>query len=201
LAVSRHDAPERKRLLEVIVGRVQRSNEEWAQRVLLQSTMRADERNTLVYDLCVDLYEALFRALMDPARLFWEENFWHCLRFERQHIHHAFMMREGFRVGQQVKRAQRVPRPLVNRLQESEGDGGHAGMEIEDERAQKMLLAVEHDELLQQVLRLPDRLKAVVLLLYWEGRTEKETARVLGITDRTVRNRLQNALKLLRDVV
>jgi DNA-directed RNA polymerase specialized sigma24 family protein len=48
---------------------------------------------------------------------------------------------------------------------------------------------------------LPDTLKPVVLLIFWEGRTEKETARVLKITDRTVRNRLQHALKILRNML
>jgi DNA-directed RNA polymerase specialized sigma24 family protein len=64
--------------------------------------------------------------------------------------------------------------------------------------AQKDLLAVEHSDLPRLILDLPDKLKAVVLLIFWEGRTEKDTAVVLGITDRTVRNRLRDALEILR---
>ncbi|HCF86725.1 MAG TPA: hypothetical protein DEV72_16185, partial [Ktedonobacter sp.] len=68
-----------------------------------------------------------------------------------------------------------------------------------DENAQKALLAVEHSDLPYFILDLPDKLKSVVLLVFWEGRTEKDTASVLGITDRTVRNRLQDAYEILRN--
>jgi len=70
---------------------------------------------------------------------------------------------------------------------------------IEDEDAQKALLAVERSDLPLLILSLPDKLKSVVLLIFWEGRTEKDTARILGITDRTVRNRLRDAFEILRN--
>jgi DNA-directed RNA polymerase specialized sigma24 family protein len=34
--------------------------------------------------------------------------------------------------------------------------------------------------------------------MFWEDRSEKDTARILGITDRTVRNRLREVSKILR---
>jgi DNA-directed RNA polymerase specialized sigma24 family protein len=64
-----------------------------------------------------------------------------------------------------------------------------------------MLLAIETSDLLRLVLLLPVKLKAVVLLLFWEGRSEKETAQLLDITDRTVRNRRREALNLLREAL
>ncbi|TMD92363.1 MAG: sigma-70 family RNA polymerase sigma factor, partial [Chloroflexi bacterium] len=48
---------------------------------------------------------------------------------------------------------------------------------------------------------LPDKLKSVVLLVFWEGKTEKDTARILGISDRTVRNRLRDAFEVLRNAL
>jgi DNA-directed RNA polymerase specialized sigma24 family protein len=37
--------------------------------------------------------------------------------------------------------------------------------------------------------------------LFWEGRSEKDTAQLLGITDRTVRNRRREALNVLREAL
>src|SRR5947209_8384064 len=36
---------------------------------------------------------------------------------------------------------------------------------------------------------------------FWEGKTEKDTARILGISDRTVRNRLRDAFEVLRNAL
>ncbi len=47
------------------------------------------------HDLYADLCERVIRALHDSRRQFWEENFQHCLCFERKHAYHAFMTREG----------------------------------------------------------------------------------------------------------
>ncbi len=80
-------------------------------------------------------------------------------------------------------------------------DHSHQPLDIEDEGVQGMFLSVEQSDLLQTVLCLPDKLKAVILLIFWEGRSEKETAQVLSISDRTVRNRLRDALKLLRSLL
>ena len=71
-------------------------------------------------------------------------------------------------------------------------------MEIVDEKAQHAFFSVEQRDLPLLILDLPEKLKSVIWLLFWEGRTEKNVARILGISDRTVRNRLQKALNLLR---
>jgi RNA polymerase sigma factor (sigma-70 family) len=70
--------------------------------------------------------------------------------------------------------------------------------EIIDEQAQQALLSVEQHDLPLLILNLPDKLKPVIWLIFWEGRTEKNVAHILGVSDRTVRNRLQQALSLLR---
>src|SRR2546427_9598560 len=48
-------------------------------------------------------YTTLFRS-------FWEENFWHSLRFERKHAYATLMVREGYRRNQYVKQGERIPR-------------------------------------------------------------------------------------------
>ncbi|QBD82302.1 sigma-70 family RNA polymerase sigma factor [Ktedonosporobacter rubrisoli] len=193
----------RNRLIEVILYRVQSMNERWAHSMLKNLGISADERYALACDLCADLSEAMFRALMDPGRRFWEENFLHCLRFERRHIYQAFMMREGRWGSLKVKRSVRIPRELIASLdRQPRGSEEEPGLiDIKDEKAELMLQAIEKGELLRLVMSLPGKLKAAVLLVFWEGRTEKEAARILCITDRTVRNRIREAVKLLRDAL
>lgn len=195
------DSEDRNRILQIIVQRTQRSNEFWANTVLAHVSVSADERVALIGDLCADLYECMLRALLDPKRLFWEENFLHCLYFERKHVYRSFMMREGRWHDVHITKSERIPRTLLARLHQSVrlNDGETVLMDVEDERAQLMLHAVEYSDLLLLVFRLPDRLKAVILLIFWEGRSEKDVARVLRISDRTVRNRIHEALKLLRN--
>ena len=48
------------------------------------------------------------------------------------------------------------------------------------------------------VCRLPDRLKQVVLLYFYQGLTLQETAQALGLTKSTVHRRIEKALKELK---
>lgn len=198
-AVKYEDIPGRNHLIEIIIRRTQMTNEHWANSVLRDIPVQIDERAALMRDLYADLYESMMRALLDQTRLFWQENFLHCLHFERKHVYRAFMRREGCWNDWHVKKSMRVPRALLASLDQLSEDGAKLTIDIEDEHAQLMLQMVEGGDLLRLVLRLPDRLKMVIVLLFWEGRSEKETAQVLGITDRTVRNRVRDALKTLRE--
>ena len=198
LSVVYGDTTARNRIIEVIIRRTQTANEYWTNNVLKYVRVPADERAMLADDLYADLYECMVRALLDPKRPFWEVNFQHCLRFERQHVYQAFMTREG-RWNAFMPR--RVPRRLTYSMDQplQLADGEALELLLEDERAQEALLAIEHENLPRLMLGLPQKLKSVIWLIFWEGRTEKDTAQVLGITDRTVRNRLREALKLLRE--
>jgi hypothetical protein len=193
----------RNTIFSALICRIQAGNEYWATSVLKMLSISPDERQALFYDLCADLYESLLRALVDTQRSFWEENFQHALQFERRHIYQSFMIREGRWSDRGVKQGMRIPRVLVMRLDQplQQESGDTCVLEIEDEQAHSMLLAIETHDLLRLVLLLPVKLRAVVLLLFWEGRSEKETAQLLGITDRTVRNRRREALNLLREAL
>ncbi|MBR3764203.1 MAG: sigma-70 family RNA polymerase sigma factor [Clostridia bacterium] len=50
-----------------------------------------------------------------------------------------------------------------------------------------------------EVMRLPDRLREVILLRYYQNMTQNETAAALHISDRAVRLRLQRANAILRE--
>ena len=202
-AIAYGDNEGRNRIIEMILRRSQTTNEYWVNSVLKDTRLQADERNALTSDLYADLCEHVIRALIDPKRLFWEENFQHSLRFERKHVYQTFMTREGRWNNPNVKRSTRIPHALVASLDQPVQltDGEVERLDVEDERAQQALLAVEHADLPRLILHLPEKLKSVVLLIFWEGRTEKDTAQVLGITDRTVRNRLREALNVLHSEI
>jgi RNA polymerase sigma factor (sigma-70 family) len=197
-AIARGDVEGRNRIMTRIIRRTQKDNEYWASNALNTLHIQAHERKEAVRDLFADLYEHVMRRLLDPGRHFWEENFYHCLRFERMHVFRVFLMREGWQKMQQ--QSERIPRNLVESLDVVlNADDEHRGSVIEDELAQKALLAVELSDVPLLLLRLPEHLQSVLVLLYWDGKTEKEVATLLNITDRTVRNRLHLALRLLRN--
>ncbi len=223
LSVANGDIAVRNRIIEVIIRRTQVENEYWTYSVLKYIRVSTDVRTMLADDLYADLCECLIRALLDPERLFWEKNFQHCLRFERQHVYSAFMRREGrgrlnvsshlsTGIVEDLKSVEadgntvvprRIPRGLMYSLDTPMPlvDDESLELLIEDERAQEAFQAIEREDVPRLVMGLPQKLKAIVWLIFWEGRTEKDTAQVLGITDRTVRNRLREALKVLRDTL
>jgi RNA polymerase sigma factor (sigma-70 family) len=196
-AIARGDVEGRNRIMTLIIHRTQKDNEYWAANALSTLRIQESERREVVRDLFADLYERVMRRLVDPDKTFWEENFYHCLRFERMHVFQIFLMREGWWMKQQ---SERIPRNLVDSLDASLRFSGEEQHEvaIEDELAQKAMLAVELSDVSLLLLRLPEYLQAVLVLHYWEGKTEKDIATLLKITDRTVRNRLQHALRILR---
>lgn len=188
-----------QRVLTCIMERTQAMNTHWARHALGKLSLSIAEYREFLADLCADMYEGMVRALSDPTRHFWEENFMHALYFERKHVLRTFMRREGFWERTTVQ-GSRIPRSFIISYEQyiATSDSDCSIHDIEDEKAEVMLRAIEDYDLYQVVLALPDKLKATVWLLFWEGRTEKEIATLLGVSDRTVRNRLRTALDQLR---
>lgn len=193
------DSVGRKRTFEILFRRIATSNQHWANNVLKARHFAPGEQAVFVNDLYADICECVMRAIIDPNQLFWEENFLHCLSFERRHVYKSFLRQEGHWMYSREKKGDRVPRRLIASIdQPAQRTSAKSPVPLlEDEMARKALLAVEHSDIPRLIVSLPDRLKAVVLLIFWEDKTEKDTARILGVTDRTVRNRLKHALRLL----
>ncbi len=198
-ALARGDQRGRERIIETIVRRTHRSNEQWANSILHKLVVPYDVRAALIEDLYADLYERILRGLLDRKRLIWEESFFPCLLFERRHALAVLLQREGWHKSARAMLGQRVPRSQLNRIQSWSVVNSEESvtLEIEDEYMCKLQLTIEHVDLFQQVLLLPMHLKAIILLIFREGLTEKEVASLLKITDRTVRNRMHEALKIL----
>jgi RNA polymerase sigma-70 factor (sigma-E family) len=58
----------------------------------------------------------------------------------------------------------------------------------------------ERDELVRLLRQLPPRQRAVIVLRYWEQRTEAETAALLGCSDGTVKSAASRGLQRLREL-
>jgi RNA polymerase sigma factor (sigma-70 family) len=59
----------------------------------------------------------------------------------------------------------------------------------------------ERDELLTALCRLPVRMRAVLVLRYWEDLSEEDTAQLLGCSVGTVKSQASRGLGRLRDVL
>lgn len=198
-SVAYRDKVGQKRIFEILFRRIATSNARWVHNVLRTSYLSLNEQMLLAHDLYADICECVIRAVIDPTRLFWEENFSHCLSYERKRVYQKFMQREERwrnHHNQSGKHSSHSSPENIDQLEPYRRRKAHIWM-VEDEVARQALLAVEQNDIPGLVIGLPDKLKAVVLLIFWEDRTEKDTAQILGITDRTVRNRLKQALLLL----
>lgn len=201
-AIAREDVQAQRRLCEVIIARLQSSNEQWVHRVLSEIRFLAGERRALAADLYADLCEQLLRSLMDARRHFWEERFQQCLYFVRKHTYESFLRREGCWRKLTPGPGRRVPRMLLESIERAErpGEFEEAG-NVSDERAEQALLAVEQADIATLLTRLPAQLRTIVWLIFWEDYTTKMVSELLGISDRTVRNRLHAALAQLRQIL
>ena len=56
------------------------------------------------------------------------------------------------------------------------------------------------DELVRLVHQLPPRQRAVIVLRYWEQRTEAETAALLGCSEGTVKSAASRGLRRMREL-
>lgn len=201
-AIACGDQQAQRRLCEVIVARLQSSNEQWVNQVLSGSYPLASERGALAADLYADLCELLLRALLNVELSFWQERFYHCLRFLRKHAYESFLRQEGRWHKATPGRGKRVPYALLESIDRVERSAGLArSRDVSDERAEQELLAVEQTDVAILLYRLPVRWRAVVWLIFWEDYTIKAVSTLLGVSDRTVRKYLHMALAELRRVL
>lgn len=200
-AVAREDKQARRRIFEVIIARLQISNEQWVYHTLTSTRFHAGERDAFAADLYADLCELLLRSLLDNEQHFWEEHFLHCLRFLRKHVYEQFMRREGHWRKLTPGPGHRVPHTLLESLERATWRSEFEEvLEVSDERAERAFLAVEAD-VATLLSRLPVHLRTIVWLIFWEDVTTKKVGELLDISERTVRNRLHAALALLRRVL
>ncbi len=77
----------------------------------------------------------------------------------------------------------------------------HWSRKAEDISALEIKSEDKADETLISLCSLPEKLKLPVYLYYYDGYTSAEIGKMLGIPDSTVRNRLQKARQLLKEIL
>ncbi len=190
-------------LFEIINRRIRSDNEHWAYWKLQAFHVSYEEIQLLKHDLCADLDFAIYRALIDKEKRHWEERFGVSLNFERRHVFSYFMQYERFWKSGCVEQSIRIPRARMISIDQVAQNlyGQDFSFDIEDDQAQKMMRSVELSYVRQCVLTIPYNLKVVICLIYWNGKSSKEIAQLLHVSDRTIRNRLHKAYKLLREAL
>ncbi len=199
--IAQKDESSSRRLFEIILGRLQSSNEQWVNHVLSNIRLLTGERCAIAADLYADLCERLLRLLRDDQQYFWEENFQHSLRFARKHVYEDFMRREGHWLKRTPGKGWRVPQALLISLERTVWPEEDNPCEVSDDRVEVALQAVAQADLVALLTHLPARLRALLWLIFWEDCTTKSAGQLLGISDRTARNWLRTALAQLRQIL
>ncbi len=72
---------------------------------------------------------------------------------------------------------------------------------VEIEKANVPSISKETDDIIEEISKLPEKLKIVVYLHYYDGYTSEEIGKMLHITASAVRNRLQRAKAMLKTII
>ena len=201
-AAGAHAAAER--IYELVMGRSQRSTQFWARKIARQVPDHA--RQTLAEQLEQECDVELWRVMSDSNRAFILINFDHMLQCIQDHVAHAVMEQEGYWKRRGVGTPKRVPRKLIEstdrRAARDAEDPDTLALPVPDAHAEE---AFEQIDLAVDVAELLDTLspqdRALLHELHWRGLTQEEIAGKLGVTDRTVRNRLTRLYPILRQLL
>ena len=100
----------------------------------------------------------------------------------------AYLRRTLYNLAVDGWRCRRARVAGLSRLRAVRQESAGAGTDVVDLR----------DTLIRQLLTLPPRQRAVLVLRYWEGLTEAETAAILGCSPGTVKSAASRGLDRLR---
>lgn len=186
-ALDAGDRPEAGRLFGALLQESSLSIERWLRRVIV---MTPALRNASAYPACADLRQELALYLWEHIAIrqetAWEHTYWRALLFGQHHVATNYMRQSGY---------------WVDKRAILEGRQGVASLVVEyDEtvEAPDVLSAAEvAGDVRAAVMRLPPKERAVVILRYWRGLSERDIGRALGCTDRTVRTLLRQARQRL----
>ncbi len=190
-------AADAQRIFAVIMRRIGPSVRRWAQQVASKSPN--GKQSDLQQDLEQESYLKLWQELEHPEKRFILEHFPATFTRIRQHVAQDVMQKAGEWQRPGVGQTLRVPASQTDRLQAEPDTPGAVPLDasLADSHAQAEFERVELSDLLDLVQRLPPADRTLVVDRYWRDRTQAEVASDLGVTERTVRNRLAAILRNL----
>ncbi|MGH2517694.1 MAG: RNA polymerase sigma factor [Ktedonobacterales bacterium] len=187
------------RIYPVIFGRIMRAIEHRMAARTRASASR--QRLELAEEMVQECYTKVWEELSGTKHTWFMENFAHRLDRVMSHVEHSFMERNGFWIRRGVETPTRVPAREQDSLGKliAPGEQLTFAETISDPAAEN---AFERVELEADIAALKATLKPEDLVLIqgmmWEGLTQEQIAAQLGITDKTVRNRLKRILAWMR---
>lgn len=187
------------RIFNVIVERTKLKVGRWARSIASKAKSGAGSLDP--EDLEQGCYMKLWKELADDGPTFLLENFEHKLDLICKHVAHSEMEKAGEWIRPGVEKPTRVPRGEIESIDakpRNDGDPPSPSAQTVDTRAQDAFNLAEYSDLLSQSDKLPRDARIIINGLFYQGRTQEEIARELGVTDRTIRNRLKVILEEMR---
>ena len=144
-------------------------------------------------------YMKLWEELAREGPTFLLEHFDYKLGLICQHVAHSEMEKSGVWKRPGVGTPTRIPRSAMQSIHADPEDGGlPLAAQLVSTEAQNDLTLADYSDLLAEVEQLPREERAIIHALFYEDRTQEDIAEELGVTARTIRNRLKTILQKLR---
>jgi RNA polymerase sigma factor (sigma-70 family) len=187
-----------ERVFRVIAQRIRPRLEKWSARVVAHA--QAGMKPQLREDLEQECHMKLWREMAADGPTFLLESFVYKLDRICDHVAHSVMEQAGEWTRRDVEQPTRVPTSIRTSLDETPpgDDSPTLASQLPDPESVRGYELAEWSDLFAAIDQLPVEARAIIHGLFYEGRTQQEVADELGITDRTVRKRLQAILKDLR---
>lgn len=185
------------RIFEALMRQIAVGVGKWAWSIARQA--KSGMAPQLRDELEQECYMKLWEELQGNAPTFLLENFDHKLDRICQHVAHSVMEKAGEWKRRGVENPTRIPSGEIESIQaEPEGEGElPLAARLVSASAQRDLDLAEYSDLLGQAEQLPPDERAIIEGLFHDGRTQEEVAAELGVTSRTIRNRLKKILRTL----
>ena len=186
-ALDRGDRPTAESHFAMILQESSPSTERWLRRVIAQTpTLWNASAYPVSEDLRQELALEVWKRLADPNRreMAWESTYWPALIYAQRHVATRYMREAGYWVD---------TRALAEGWEGLASRSVACGLVEGAEAPDTLTVAGRAVDVYSMVMRLPPKERAAVVFRYWRGMKERDIARELRCTDRTVRTLLQQA--------
>ncbi|MGH2487242.1 MAG: RNA polymerase sigma factor [Ktedonobacterales bacterium] len=188
-----------RELFVLLLERCELANRAWVRRTLRQTPLAGADATEIGEDLRQELALALWEQVMGGREESWELFFARALDYAQRHVATRYMERRGLWRRTGVARPSAGLARLLVSLSRLLTDEDETGESWAPRDPRNPFRAAELADLRMLVGRLPERQRAVIVMRYWQGASEDEMSRALGVTTRTIRNLRLAAYALLRE--
>lgn len=187
------------RIFQVIVERIGIRVTRWAGSIARQA--KSGMKPQLQQEMEQECYMKLWEDLAGDGPTFLLESFSHKLEYICDHVAQSQMIKAGEWKRSGVEKPKRIPRGEMESIEaEPVGEGElPLAAQLVSTSAQDELQRVDYSDLVADIEKLSREDRTIIYGLFFQDRTQEEIAAELGVTARTIRNRLQRILHELRE--